>query len=128
MLIGPTRGPIFMPTVLTVVHADRGDGRAMMPWRARAAGVPETRLLEQIEGLEPADCFGGRLVGHTEPHGDGAITQRKLSQVQRFSRNLLVGGQLGDLDKRHLEWRGRRGSNALRPGPPTASFVSALLQ
>jgi hypothetical protein len=40
--------------------------------------------------------------------------------VQRFSRNLLVGGQLGDLDKRHLEWRRGRGSNSLRPGPPSS--------
>lgn len=98
----------------------------MMPWRARAAGVPETRLLEQIEGLEPADCFGGRLVGHTEPHGDGAITQPKLSLVQRFSRNPLVDGQPGGLDKRHLERQLGRGSNSLRPGPPISSALLTL--
>jgi hypothetical protein len=38
--------------------------------------------------------------------------------VQRFSRNSLVGGQVGGLDERHLEWRRGHGSNTLRPGPP----------
>jgi hypothetical protein len=46
--------------------------------------------------------------------------------VQRFSRDSLVGGQLGGLDERHLEWRAGRGSNALRPGPPSQRIRTAV--
>jgi hypothetical protein len=93
---------------------------------ARAAGVLEARLLE-IERLEPADCFGGGFVRHTEAQGDGAITQAKRSKAQRFSPNPLVGGQLGGFDQRHLKWQCPGGSNTLRPGPPIFSFNSSKL-
>jgi len=105
------------PTGLAVVHGDRGDVRE------DGLKVPRSwsrvaRLLEEIDGSGPADRFGGGLVRHPEARRNRPVAQAKLSKMQGFPGDPLVGGRLQCLGQRHFEWQGPRGSNTLRSGPP----------
>jgi hypothetical protein len=88
---------MFLParpeTVAAFLAAEVESGRRVATLEQRVAAVSR-RLLS----LVPYDCHDSW--SHQQKN---AITQPKLVQVQRFSRDLLVGGQLGDLDERHLE-------------------------
>ncbi len=64
----------------------------MVPCRAGAADDLEVRLLDQIDGLEPADRVGGGLVGHARLHSDGAITQSELAKGSALRAILWKAG------------------------------------